>query len=344
MKWFEFFLPMILLVSLLTPVAHADGFNINIDVSGIIGAVNGNTQSNANVMNDTKTTLNNSILGLPIDLFGLFTGGIKNSFKNFNNSLLDFTGTLLTSNPDPNLMLGFWQTVITVISCFYLLIFLIIGLAFLVSGANIQRREQAKDWLKRAIMMIIGVNISYLGYALILELSTAITKYFWETGFAQLLQNSIFTSVGLIMLIAYSGTIFLALITLFIRYLFLLVGVALFPIGIFLYFTPKVESWGKLVFSFLGTMLAMQLVDVIILVATTQLGNQLGDVGAAFIPMLGFVVIAIANIFMMGHAIMKSATKIADSSPMIGMAVGALTGQIGSLVTAIKPAAQGASA
>jgi len=345
MKWFEIFLPMVLLVSIMTPLAHADSGGGGIDISGLVGAINGSGQQTTNAINDQKTTIDNSIHALPFDIFGFFTAGIKNSFKNFNISLLTFTGTLLATNPDPNLMLGFWQTVITVLSCFYLLIFLIIGFAFLLSGANIQKREQAKDWLKKAFMMIIGVNLSFLGYTLILELSSAITQYFWETGFSQFFQNSIFTSAGLLMLVFYSGVIFITLITLFIRYLFLLAGVALFPIGIFLYFTPKMESWGKLVFSFLGTMLAMQLLDVIILIASYQLGTSLaGEAGAIFIPMLGFVVVAIANIFLMGHAIIKSGTQIADSTPMIGLAVGALTGQIGSLVTAIKPASKGASA
>ncbi|MFA5930689.1 MAG: hypothetical protein WC821_00075 [archaeon] len=105
MKWFELFMPMVLLVGLMMPTAYA-AININIDVSGIVNAVNGNTQSNANAMNDTKSTLNNSILGLPIDLFGLFTNSIKNSLTSFNSSLLGLTKELLSVNPDPELMLG----------------------------------------------------------------------------------------------------------------------------------------------------------------------------------------------------------------------------------------------
>ena len=43
----------------------------------------------------------------------------------------------------------------------------------------------------------------------------------------------------------------------------------------------------------------------------------------------------ITNSIILVYAIVKSAMSIMDNSPVLGMAVGALTGQIGSLVTAV---------
>ncbi|VVB74671.1 Uncharacterised protein [uncultured archaeon] len=328
-----------LVVALLAPYTYAAPW---IDFSGVINAINGSSSNTTSSINQTKDTLNNSLLGLPIDIVGIFTSSIKNSVRSFNTMLLGLTGALLAGNPDPTLMQGVWQAIVFVISSLYLIIFLIVGFGFFFSGMNIQKREEAKERLKKAIMMIIGVNISFVVYQLVLELATAITQYMWDTGFAQFFNTSIFSGVGFVMLFAYTGSIFLAIITLFLRYLFLLVGVAIFPIGIFLYFAPKMRSWGKLIFEFLGMMLAMQLVDVIVLIAVGQVMLSLSsEAGAMLVPALGFVVIAGVNGFMIIHSIMKSANAVMDSTPVIGMAIGALSGQVGALAGALKPTAQG---
>ena len=335
-KIFEIILPLLLVVALLTPYTYAAPL---IDFSGIINAINGSSSSTTSSIDQTKDTLNNSLLGLPLDIVGLFTNSIKNSVRSFNTMMMGFTQALLTSNPDPQLMFSTWQAIIFVISSLYLIIFLIVGFGFFFSGANIQKREEAKERLKKTVLMILGVNVSFIVYQLLLELSSAITKFMWTTGFEQFFNTSIFSGVGFVMLFAYAGSLFLAIITLFLRYLFLLVGVVLFPIGVFLFFAPKMRSWGKLIFEFLGMMLAMQLVDVMVLVAAGQVMVALaGETGAALAPALGFMVIAFVNGFMIIHSIMKSANAVTDSAPIIGIAIGALSGQVGALAGAIKPA------
>jgi hypothetical protein len=340
-RFLEFFFPLILVTMFVLPLAHAATGGGTpapapapapvIDFSGIINAITGGAQG-------TTNAVNNTVNAMPNALFALFTNSLKGAVSSFNSTLLSLTGVLLASNPDPQLMFGLWQAIIIIISSLYLLVFLIVAFSFLMAGANIQKRENAKEWLKKAITMVICVNLSFIVYQFILELSSAITLFMWDTGFAQYFQPSIFSSLGLINLAVYSGVILITLVTLFVRFLFLLAGVALFPIGIFLYLTPKLEEYGKLIFSFLGMILAMQFVDVIILIASNQIGLQMaGQAGAAFIPALGFLVVAIANIFMMTHAIMKSANKIADSSPVFAMAMNTVT-------TTIKTAAVAAAA
>jgi hypothetical protein len=141
------------------------------------------------------------------------------------------------------------------------------------------------------------------------------------------------------MLFAFAGSVALSLITLFARYLFLLAGVVLFPIGIFLYFTPKLENWGKMIFSFIGIILAMQFIDVIILVATNQVMIQLaGSAGMGVVPALGFLLIAVANALIMVYAVISSAFSMANSAPVLGFLVGALTGQVSALAASVKGA------
>ncbi len=313
--------------------------NINIDLSGVINAIN-NSASSANSTQNTNTDLlKNTMNGLSLDFFGLFTNSGKAAVRGFNTTLLGLTANLLSANPDPESMYKLWQSITLIISSFYLIIFMIVGLKFLTSGHSVEGREKAKGWLKNAFMMIIGVNVSFYLYKLILELSTAITKYIWITGFENFFTDSILTGAGFVMLIFSAATIGLALITLFLRYAFLLIAVLLFPIGIFLYYTPNLQNWGKIIFNLIGIALFMQFIDVIIFLASNQIITAFtGEPGQAFIPALAFALVAIINILMTVYAVLKSAFSIADNAPILSYAFGALSGQIGMLVNSLKPA------
>jgi hypothetical protein len=344
----EIFIPFLFVMMLFAPYMYAESsdsedsgdsggsYNIVIDFGGVIGAVNSSTTTNEQKLDQTTNLLGNAIGGIPKGIFDLLTGSVRNSLHEFNASLLTLAALLVSVNPDPMLMFSLWQAVVTVISCFYLLVFLFVGFKFLTVGANIQKREEAKESLKNAIIMIIAVQLSFYFYKLGLELATVITQFMWVTGFEQFFIEATYSGAGIFMLLAMSGSVISALITLFARYLFLLMGVVLFPIGIFLYLIPNAKSWGKIIFNFIGIVLAMQFVDVIILVATSQVAVSLGGTaGIEFVPALGFVLIAITNTIILVYAIVKSAMSVMDNSPMLGMAVGALSGQIGTLVTAV---------
>jgi len=345
----ELFIPLAIGLMLFTPYMYAESsnssdsgssgggsYNLVIDFGGVIGAVNSNANSTEDKLEETQDFLGGAINAIPNGIYNLLTSSTRNSLKEFNTSLLTLAAILISVNPDPMSMFSLWQAIITVISCFYLLVFLIIGFKFLVGGQNIQKREEAKESLKNAVVMIIAIQLSFYFYQLGLELATAITQFLWVTGFEQFFMVATYSGAGIIMLLAMAVSVIFALITLFARYLFLLMGVVLFPIGIFLYLIPSFKTWGKIIFNFLGIVLAMQFIDVILLVATGQIAFALaGEVGVEFIPALGFVLMAITNTIILVYAIVKSAMSIMDNSPMLGMAVGALTGQIGSLVTAV---------
>ena len=336
-KWFGIFIPVILLMTIITPIAHADYININIDVSGIINAVTSGPNQQTQTSNNNTSTLNNSLMGIPQALFGVFTTSAKNSITQVNTQLLSLTQELLSANPNPELMYGWWQAITLIISSFYVLIFLYIGFNFLINSHSVVKREQNKEHLKNAIIMIIGINISFYLYKLILELSTGITKFMWMTGFETFFDNNIFSGIGLIMLMIFCGTTLMALLTLFFRYLFLMIGVVIFPIGIFLRLTPNLENWGRMIFNFLGIILAIQFIDIVILIATQQAMNQLaGTIGSAFVIPLGFIAIAIINMIMIFYAIIKSAFSITQQAPILNLALSTITGNIGSAVGSVQ--------
>jgi hypothetical protein len=338
----EFFIPLLMGLLLVMPFAQAEdsgggSFNIVIDLGGVIGAVNSNASSTEQKLGETQNFLGGAINAIPNGIFNLLTSSVKSSLQEFNASLLTLAAFLISVNPDPMLMFPLWQAIITVISCFYLLVFLVVGFKFLVGGHNIQKREEAKESLKNAIIMIIAVQLSFYFYQLFLGLATAITQFLWVTGFEQFFMTTTYAGAGIFMLTSLSFAVISALITLFARYLFLLMGVVLFPIGIFLYLIPSFKSWGKIIFNFIGIVLAMQFIDIILLVATGQIAVALmGQIGVEFIPALGFILLAITNTAILIYAIVKSAMSVMDNAPMLGMAIGALSGQVGMIGNALK--------
>jgi hypothetical protein len=336
---FEVLLPLIIVPLLLSfPVVHAAVGDppivvepiINIDLQGVIDAIN---TLNGDVGSDVNA--------VPTGVFSIFTGWIDSSLLSFNNLVLDFSEFLITTNPDVEGMQSWHSSIVLIISSLYLLVFLVIGFMFLFYSINTEKRAKAKEWLTNAFIMIIGVNVSFYLYRLILELATAIAQFMWVTGFENFFDASS-SGLNTVFLVFNLGAVALAAITLFARYLFLLGGVLLFPIGIFLYFIPPLQNWGKMIFNLIGVFLFMQFVDVLVFIAAEQIAVQLAGEGIAplVIP-FAFLMIAVINILMIVYAVLKSAFSASDNAPVLAFMLGAMTGQIGALVNAIpKPSPQ----
>lgn len=316
------------------PFAHAQGaggnggvININIDVQGIINAINGLGSGMGNILS-----------GIPDQVLGVFGTAFKGSIISFNDPLMQLSEALLTSNPDPSGLYGWWQSIILVISSLYLLLFMIIGFMFLFSTLNPEKRMEAKEWLKNAFMMIVLVGASFALYDIMLDLATAITQFMWINGFQTFFDPNTFSNMGAVLLIFYGIAGFLTAITLFVRHIFLLIGVVLFPIAIFLYFVPPLKVWGRVIFNLIGIALFMQFLDVVIFVASNQAMQQLaGNVGANIVPVLAFTFIFILNILLMVYAVLKSVFTATENSKILGFAIGTMTGQISALVSRISP-------
>jgi hypothetical protein len=326
----EILIPFLLTgLLVLVPYAHADDgsvININIDVQGIINAVNG-----------IGSGITGTLDSIPSQVLGVFGGAFKGSLVSFNDPLMQLSQTLLTSNPDPSGLYGWWQSIILIISSFYLLLFLAIGFMFLFSSLNPEKRMEAKEWLKNAFMMIVLVNLSFVLYNLLLELATAITQFMWITGFENFFDPNTFSNMGAASLLLYGLAALLTAITLFVRHIFLLMGVVLFPIAIFLYYIPPLNVWGKMIFNLIGFALFMQFLDVVILVASNQAMLQLaGNAGQNLVPALAFIIIFLINILLMFYAGLKSVFTATENSKVLGFAIGAMTGQIAGAITSLK--------
>jgi len=334
---FEFFLPFLIAPLLLTaPYAYAQAEPpepvqpvVNIDLQGVIDGI-------ANL----GTNLGGMITNIPDRIMEVFNDWLTFSVIEFNDPLLGLAKYLLSANPDIDPMFKWWQAVVVVISAFYLLLFLLIGFMFLYYSINAEKRAVAKEWLKNAFIMIIGVNLSFWLYKVILELATAMTQYIWIVGFENFFDGNMYAGAGPFLLMFYAIGIGLALLTLFIRYVFLLIGVMLFPIGIFLYYIPPLSNWGKMIFNLLGIMLFMQFLDVIVFVAANQVAVDLGGMeGSSMVPAFSFLLVGILNVIIIFYAVLKAAFSASENSSVLAFGFGAISGQIGGLVSALKPVA-----
>ena len=93
-----------------------------------------------------------------------------------------------------------------------------------------------------------------------------------------------------------------------------------------------------MIFNLIEIVLAMQFVDVIIFVTANQVMiNLAGQEGATLVPALSFFLIGLMDIALFFYAITKSVFSATENSKTISFVAGAITGQIGTLVNALKP-------
>jgi hypothetical protein len=236
----------------------------------------------------------------------------------FIEPMLTIAKVMITANIDPYNFQGFWQVIISIISYTYLLLFLIVGLKFLFGSYDAVQRAEAKEWFKKAVLIIIFVNASLLIYSLVLGLSSGIATYLWDTQFEGLFQIQNLSSVDFFWLNILAIAIFLAVLTLVARQIFLIAAVMLFPLGLFLFFIPPVKPYGSITLNLIGTFAFMNVLDVIILCGVQLFWAEFDSLQAIGLlaPTIGFLFIFIANI-----AVMAIAIKKALSAPLIGMPV-----------------------
>ena len=208
-----------------------------------------------------------AVTNLPADLVHAVFSALSGLLVAFITPLIDVAKVLITVNIDPSHFVDLWQTIVTIISCFYLLLFVIVGLKFLFGCYDAVQRADAKEWFKKAILLVLAVNGSLLLYSLVLNLSSAIALFLWNSKFESLFSVAKLGALDFIWLIIFSLFLLLALITLVLREIFLIVSVMLFPIGLFLYFIPPLKDYGSIVLNLVGVFAFMNVLDVIILIA-----------------------------------------------------------------------------
>lgn len=188
---------------------------------------------------------------------------------------LELTLNLLSEPINLTLFFSMWVIIVYVISMFYGLMLVASGFNFIISGYDVVKRENAKQWLRNIVIMIILIQASFFIYELAIELSSIITSAVLtlvDPDFFLISVDDI-GDIGLAIVFAliYVLVLIVTALILVIRYAFVAIGVVLLPLAIFFYFLPPLKQYGSLILNFLGIAIFITFFDVILLAGFSKL-------------------------------------------------------------------------
>lgn len=245
--------------------------------------------------------------------------------------LLTLIKNLLSEPVDLSLFTSLWAIILYILSLFYGLLLMYSGFNFIISGHDVEKRENAKTWLKNIVIMIVLIQASFFLYSLALQISSLITagvlNMINEKVFLLTADNLVNLGIEILFSFVYLITLLLTALILSIRYLIVAVGVVLVPIAIFFYFIQPLSSYGKIILNFLGVCIFITFFDVIILLASSKLLEiPLYQNFKILIMTASFFLINIMMFYFMLFSIIKSAFST-------GMKVKTIATTVSSLAT-----------
>ena len=260
---------------------------------------------------------------IPEKLYGFFISVLNAPLK----PLLGFIKSLLTEPVNIKVLAPIWAIILYVLSIFYGLLLLYAGMNFMFSGHNEIKRAKSKEWFQNVFLMILFTQMSFFLYGMILDVSSLLTAGMMnlvnEEFFLLTADNIINIGLQFFFALFYVLTLLLTMLILMIRYLTIAIGVVLFPIGIFLYFIPPVQDYGKLILNYLGVCIFIGFFDsVIFLVASQLIQIQLFENMKIMVMIGTFSMANLLMLYLLFFSIIKSALKTTASvaKPIVSVA------------------------
>lgn len=231
---------------------------------------------------------------------------------------LTLTKNLLSEPVNIEIFISLWAIIIYILSIFYGLFLIFAGFNFMISGYSAEKRERAKEWLRNVILMMLFVQASYYLYSILIELSSSMTA-----GILDMIDQKFFlltvdnlTNFGLqiILAIPYLLTLLLTVILLSLRYLLVSTGVIFFPIGLFFYFIPPLQSYGKLVVNVLLIVMFLPFIQSLMLLAASKVIELPTFQDYKIVIMVSaFFLINLSMVLLMFFALAKAAMGVIKS-------------------------------
>ena len=271
---------------------------------------------------DEECGLLNLASCIPQKIYEFFIGVINAPIS----PLLSLTKSLLTEPVRIDLFLPLWAIMLYVLSLFYGILMLYSGFNFMFSGYDAIKRAKAKQGFMNLFIMIVLIQASYFIYSLVIEIESLLTAgviNLVEPHFFLITADNII-NIGLQFFFAifYVLTLLITVIFLTLRYIIVAVGVVFIPIGIFCYFIPPLNSYGRLIFNFLGVCLFITFFDSLIFLVCSQL-TQI-ELFASFKILVMISAFGLANLLMfylMFFSAIKSAFRTVENTTGTVMAV-----------------------
>jgi hypothetical protein len=233
--------------------------------------------------------------------------------------LLDLTKSLITEPVNLSAFGSIWAIVMYILSMFYGLLLLYTGFNFMISGYDVVKRENAKMWFKNILIMIVLVQMSYFIYATFIDITSLMTS-----GIINMVDSKFFlltadnvVNIGLELFLGffYVLTLIGTVLLLTLRYIIVAIGVVLIPIGIFLYFIPPLNSYGKLIINFLGIIISVTFFDSLILLAGAKIVEiPVFENFKILVMITCFSIVNLLMFYLMLFSLIKSALKTVEST------------------------------
>lgn len=258
---------------------------------------------------------------LPEAIFNFFLG-ILNAPLEF---LLNLINNLLTEPINIDTFRYLWIIIVYIITIFYSLMFIYAGYNFLISGYDASKREKAKLFLRDTLIMVVAVNASFYLYGLLLEISSLLSA-----GVIGMINHEFFTinadnfvnaALEFIFIGLYVIMLLVTLILFTLRHILVGAGIILFPFGIFMYFIPFLNSYGKLIINVLMIVIFIPFFSsLILLIGSLLLDIEIFSDIKILVMISSFALVNLSLILLMIFAITKSASGFVNSD--VGKMVG----------------------
>jgi len=252
---------------------------------------------------------------------------------------------LILLNPDPASVAPLMDSYLDLMHPVFVLSIIIIGFYLIFMSGSPGGRSKAKTMFWKLLLTMILVSLSLEIFKILLAISEGLTMKVLAGVEYNSLDFSFIENVAFVFVMILLAPVFtLTLISIGIRYILVLVTAALFPITIFLYLfeLPIIGVMGKEIGAKLwrwtigviyaqviqGIMLAITVVSFTSISEVSGWGN----LGAIFMGMGGFLMIAFAPLMAMqvlawiGSAFMSAGMAVSFVNPAMGFAMTAMGG------------------
>jgi len=230
--------------------------------------------------------------------------------------LLNWIRDLMTEPVNTSLFASIWSIIVYILSLFYGLFLLFIGFKFLIAGYSPEQRENSKKSLANIIIMMVLVQASYVLYSVALQLSGGLTSAIFNIidphFFILTIDNLPNIALQFILTLPYVVQLLITLVLLVLRYVIVLSGVVLFPIGIFCYFIEPLQGYGKLILNAILVVMIIPFFYAIIFLASSMLLQIPLFQNMKIVVMIGaFFLVNIGTLLLIAFVIIKAALKVA---------------------------------
>jgi len=220
---------------------------------------------------------------------------LYNAFYDLLTEFMNLVLEILVWNPPLDPAYDSWNIIRTVITSMYLAVLTYAGLK-LMAGTMLgeDERNTLKKWVGGTVVSILLVNMSYVLYELVIQLNVGLSALVFKQ---PSLQGFIVASAAFILLmVVQTSAVLLVILLLIVRNLLVLVGVVLFPIGIFLYYFPPTRRFGKLINTLVFANIFIQFFEVLCLRVCM---DMFGSIGESFTSSVFNAVFGIAMMLLM---------------------------------------------